>query len=129
MSRTVTNSGKIQLIPRLDGENNISFAKRLFSICDYEFKQHVYDLYFEDLDDMEGQELFEEFIQEELPFNNILIIDGLAYKVLEKKNLDDEDIFEVKDLGNGEYSFLVQYYNGGCSFDEAIQYGFKKLKS
>lgn len=55
------------------------------------------------------------------------IEDGKWYEVLEKKcNNINEDFFIAK-RNNGIIDFSVQYYNGGCSFDEAISNSIENM--
>lgn len=52
---------------------------------------------------------------------------GKWYEVLEKKYYDiDEDFFIAK-CNNGIIDFSVQYYNGGCSFNEAISKSIENM--
>ena len=44
---------------------------------------------------------------------------------MNKEDVDcDEDIFDMSKKGNGDLVFEVKYYNGGRSFDEAIEEAF-----
>jgi len=48
-------------------------------------------------------------------------IEGMVYTV-EKKVLDPcDDIFLSTKNDDGTIDFEIKYYNGGCSFDEAIE--------
>ena len=40
----------------------------------------------------------------------------------------DEDIFNAHDNGDGTIGYEVMYYNGGCSFNEAIEYALEDMK-
>jgi len=42
------------------------------------------------------------------------------FKIAKTKVDPDVDVFEAGDLGDGIIEFNVRYYNGGCSFDEAL---------
>ena len=54
--------------------------------------------------------------------------DSKIYKV-EKEDLDIyDDIFECEEIEKNKYSFFVKYYNGGCSFSEAIDKAMQKMK-
>lgn len=47
-------------------------------------------------------------------------INGLVYEV-ESVELDpSDDIYRAKKIENGVIEFEVKFYNGGCSFSEAI---------
>ena len=50
------------------------------------------------------------------------------YEILEKNKKDAyEDIFEATEIDDDKISFTVKYYNGGCSFGEAIEESLEKL--
>lgn len=56
------------------------------------------------------------------------LIDYKLYRVeLEMDERDSTDIFWAQKDGEN-INFIIQYYNGGCSFSEAIAEGLKKLK-
>ena len=41
----------------------------------------------------------------------------------------DSDIFNAHDNNDGTIDYEVLYYNGGCSFDEAVEYAIDNMKS
>lgn len=52
-------------------------------------------------------------------------IDGMVY-VVKKKDIDpDGDILRSTKNEDGTIDFEVRYYNGGCSFNEAIEEALK----
>lgn len=57
-----------------------------------------------------------------------IALDGLVYDV-KKENLSYCDIFEAMPNEEGGTDFIVQFYNGGCSFDEAIEEAVKNMKA
>ena len=60
-------------------------------------------------------------------YNGIKIeLDGKVYNV-DRDSLTEDDIFQATDKGD-HYEFVVQYYNGACGFDEAIETAIKKIK-
>ncbi|MDP4159789.1 MAG: hypothetical protein Q8911_08515 [Bacillota bacterium] len=76
-------------------------------------------------------ESYHDSFQEQLLHENYhayVIHDDVLYFV-EKQDIDpDEDICRVEKNSNGTFDFEVKYYNGGCSFDEAIQEAFENNK-
>jgi hypothetical protein len=50
-----------------------------------------------------------------------VVINGFVYKV-ESNSVDELDFYHADLNDDGSYDFEVSYYNGGCSFDEAIKY-------
>jgi hypothetical protein len=60
-------------------------------------------------------------------YKDIIISDDVIYSV-ERQEVDaDEDLFQASVNENGEVSFEVRYYNGGCSFNEAIEEALGKI--
>lgn len=49
------------------------------------------------------------------------------YKIEDRKDVEDSDIFELERNPDGTLSYLTSFYNGGCSFGEALDYAFEKL--
>jgi hypothetical protein len=112
MSETVTYKGKLQKVA--EGKEGIEAWCKQF----VEYKQRTLEGVYEDYTEMVIDEYYPEIIEA----NEIL------FKVLSRDKIDNEDIFQMKDLGNGEYEYLVQYYNGGCSFPEALEHSLNDLK-
>jgi len=54
-------------------------------------------------------------------------INGKIYKI-EDIRFDDDDLFEIKENPDGSLEYLVRFYNGGCGFEEALDYASKKIK-
>lgn len=50
------------------------------------------------------------------------------YEIISKEKLAEGDVFHMAPTSNPDYfEFRVQYYNGGCSFGEAIEVAEKEL--
>ena len=49
------------------------------------------------------------------------------YEIIEEEDLSTDDIFEATKNPDGTINFLVQYYNGGCGFNEAIETALQNL--
>ena len=109
MSETVHYRGILTVVERLDNETIEEQCKRLWG----EDELGSYDSYEEGLLD----ENWEKYIT-----NN-----GILYQV-EKKEVGDDDTFIVTEGKDGILNFEVSYYNGGCSFDEAMGYAFENKK-
>lgn len=55
-------------------------------------------------------------------YEDAVLIDGLVYTV-EKQSIDPwGDLFKSNQTADGTIDFEVKYYNGGCGFNEAIDY-------
>ena len=62
-------------------------------------------------------------------YQQYVIVGEEVYKVIEKNHRGiDEDIFEAYDNGDGTINYEVMYYDGGCSFDEAIEEALENMK-
>lgn len=113
MSETVTYKGKLQKLA--EGKEEIeSWCKELL---EYKGKSIEGSLY------ADYTEMATENYEKDL-----LVANDMLFKIVSKVDLEGDDIFQIKHLGNGEYEYLVQYYNGGCCFSEAIEYSLEKLK-
>ena len=123
MSKTETRIGKIKLISRLENETNLEFIKR--TAPDY-FNEEIYNKYFDE-DDKESIGLFLDYVVDELPYENFVIVNDQLYEIIDDEDIAENDIFRLEDLGNGEFSYFVSYYNGGCGFGEAIEEAFRNL--
>ena len=115
MSETVHYTGKIQLVHKLPNETLEEQCKRILEEHNY-FELNSYcDSWIE----MLCEELYERYV----------IAGGEVYKVVEKNYKDmDEDIFNAHENGDGTIDYEVMYYNGGCSFNEAIEYALEDMK-
>ena len=61
-------------------------------------------------------------------YQKIAIIDDLVYEV-EKTELDPcDDIFRATKNADGSIDFEIKYYNGGCSFYDAVEYAIDTTK-
>jgi hypothetical protein len=70
---------------------------------------------------------YQEWLEDNF-YREIIIRDGYLYRV-EKMDIDpDGDIFNASIGNNEEIEFEVRYYNGGCSFNEAIEHAIKNIK-
>lgn len=111
MSETVHYKGILRKVERYDDETLEEQCKRL----------------------LEGKELpsycdsYEEFFLDEY-YQKAVIQDGVIYRV-EKNDVDpDSEIFRVNKINDYEIEFEVRYYNGGCSFSEAIEEAFDNME-
>lgn len=115
MSEMVHYTGKLQLVDKFQNET-------LEEQCERILKEHKYLALSKCCDswrEMLCDKLYEQYV----------IADGEVYKVIEKNHRDmDEDIFEAHDNTDGTIDYEVMYYNGGCSFNEAIEYALEDMK-
>jgi len=110
MSEVVYYKGKLKPVDFLINETLEERCKRI--IGDVELED-CYDSYQEKL--MDDYDYYEDYI----------IHNDILYSV-EKNRLDPEQsMFTSKRNDDGTVNFEVRYYNGGTSFDEAIEYALK----
>ena len=115
MSEMVHYTGKIAPVGKLPNETLEEQCKRILA------KYNYLDLksYCDSWREMLCEELYERYV----------IACGEVYKVVEKNYKDmDEDIFNAHENGDGTIDYEVMYYNGGCSFNEAIEYALEDMK-
>ena len=56
------------------------------------------------------------------------ILNDKLYKIIKHIDLDRED--NARNINeNGEIEIFTSFYNGGCFFDEALEYNLNKLKN
>ena len=113
MSETVYYTGKIKPVEIID--NVESTARIILLKSGLEIKSDIYDSYVEQLEDM----LYDQY----------LVTDEDIFEVIsQSKNDPDDDMFEASRNADGTINFTVKYYNGGCSFGEAIEEALQNLK-
>lgn len=110
MSETETNTGKLKPAVLIAGETNEDFAKRFLGGK----KEDYNETYLE--------QLLEDGYMEWVMHN------GVLYSVKNERDADDGDIFNATLNPDGTISFVLRYYNGGCSFNDAIEEALKRMK-
>ena len=84
--------------------------------------KRIFDAEIPEWADSYQEALLDEYYQE------YIVHEGKLYAVKDRIERDeDEDIFRMKKINGTDREFEVRYYNGGCSFDEAIDEAFKNL--
>ena len=111
MSEQVVETGKLVLV----SDNLKVFLKHHFGE----------DTYWEKIDAHGTDE--EVFGWEDL-YENFVIINDKVYKIEDYINHDDYDVFHASELPDGRIEFVVSYYNGGCSMNEAVEYAVQKME-
>jgi hypothetical protein len=114
MSQQETIIGKLKLMPKLENETLEDQCKRIYNEQFGQHKTPWLDSFEEDLMD----ECYEKFVI----YNNDL------YEVIQKKDMDYCDMFNLVDNNDGTYNFSLSYYNGGYSFSEAIERAFENME-
>lgn len=112
MSEYVGYKGTLKLMQKLNDETLEEQCKKLVNdLTDGEIDMSYYDT-FEDA-------LLDEF------YNEYYVHDNNLYGV-ERDEYCEQDIFKGE-RENKNIKFQVQYYNGGCSFDEALDKVMKNI--
>lgn len=75
----------------------------------------------------EYSETIEEYFLDQF-YEKYVMVGNELYEILTTNFYDTEDIFKATDNGDGTYDFVVSYYNGGCSFGEAIEEAMKGVE-
>ena len=115
MSEMVHYSGKLEVVDTLPDETLEEQCKRILAKHNY----FELDSYCDSWREMLCEELYERYV----------IANDTIYEVVEKKHRSiDEDIFEAHANLDGSIEYEVMYYNGGCSFNEAIEYALEDMK-
>ena len=114
MSETVHYKGTLREVYRHENDTLEGQCKRILNGSNKELDIECYDSYKEMLLD-EG-------------YYDYIILDDILYSV-NKQNIDpDNDVFNMSEEADGTFNFEVKYYNGGCSFIEAIECAFENKK-
>lgn len=111
MSDTVHFRGTLKEIVKLDNETLESQCERVLKELRYKPLEEYYDSHEEKLLDV--------CYQEYVTYRNAL------YSVEKSSVEQDQDIFIMNEDMDGVINFEVRYYNGGCSFYDAIDYAFE----
>jgi len=125
MSETETHIGKVK---KIEVENVDSFLRDKIRVMDEEYA---------DKSDSEIDAIaatydagYIEWYSSEYEFmlgSKVVIANDDIYEVVENRELEYEDISMATTNADGTISYVIQYYNGGCGFSEALESALKKL--
>ena len=115
MSEQETIKGKIRRIFVGTKEEMEMFAQDLCEKNGYYYEETYFETYVECL--------------EEEGYREYIITDNDIYEVVETKNFEYNDTFDASENPDGTISFVLSYYNGGCSFGEAIGKALKNMEN
>jgi len=74
--------------------------------------------------EVEDNDFMEAF--EENGYREYIIIKDKIYKVIYDNKDSYDSFFQATKNNDGSISFILKFYNGGCSFSEAIEEAMKK---
>jgi len=109
MSETIHYKGTLTKVERLENESLEEQCKRLLNGKELD---DCYDTY--------KEMLLNEFYKQYYLYNDILYL-------VNKIELYG-DVFNASNGKNGEINFEIVYYNGGCSFNDAIERALNDIK-
>lgn len=115
MSDVVHYKGKIRKVDKLPGESLEDVCKRVANQRGFHELTRWCDTWVELVSDEAYGECA--IIDDEL-----FLVEGI------KKDLYDQDVFCASKNSDGSFNFEVRYYNGGTSFDEAIEKALKNME-
>lgn len=104
MSYTESHVGKIKKVD-LEGLSVEDWAKEVANSYGMELTKY-YDSY-------------TELVLDELHFRYILVEEEV-YEIIEDREFTEEDISELTPEGDGVFSFVMQFYNGGTCLTEML---------
>lgn len=117
MSETVYYKGLLRLAGKLKGETLEEQCRRVL----IEKEKHAKE---EELGDW--YDSYQEKLEDKL-YDDYIVLDESLYTIANVETIDPyNDIFSMQEQRDG-LNFKVQYYNGGCSFSEAIEEAYRNL--
>jgi len=108
MSETETNIGKLIPVQLLEGETNEDYAKRILKGVKNEYNNNFLEC------------LLQDGYREYILYNDVL------YRTENKRYGEGGDVFQAFRQDDGSIDYVLTYYNGGCSFNEAMEYALVK---
>lgn len=112
MSETVYFKGLLKMVEKMEGETLEAQCKRLLGDAELPSYFESYQEYLLDEHDKE-----------------FVVKDDILYQVEKHKIDPDTDVFRANLNEDGNIEFDVRYYNGGCSFDDAIHEALKTIET
>ena len=118
MSDTVHYKGKLRLVkqPGFTLEQNflwILSKEQQHDFANFNTNESIESRIFEFADSFIGD-------------NKVIVIDGELFLNHDWQIVDEFDIFNASTSNGTDFDYEVMYYNGGCSFGEAIALAFKE---
>jgi len=115
MSDYETRKGKCKKITKDENESYSDFCTRIIK---------TYSSRSEDISNFDEEDL-RWYIYD----NSIAVLNNNdAYVIIHEDSIDDyQDIYNASKNEDGTIDFLLRYYNGGCSFDEALTTAIKNM--
>lgn len=115
MSKMEMHIGKLEKIQIPDGVTTEEKAKE---ICKSRYGITELWTYYDD---------WTECLQSE-SCGGFVVVGGTLYHVISDEEITDGDIFNANENEDGTISYTLSYYNGGCSFSEAIEIAIERMR-
>ena len=120
MNEVVHYRGRLQLLKKSDGEDLEEQCKRIFN----ELVSGRYDVNINEFDS------YQETIQYGLVDNEFIVIGDNLYRIIAKRYISENTIFNVTDNGDGTFDYEIKYFdsylNHMYGFDEILRQSFDK---
>lgn len=109
VSEQTTFSGKLK---EIKFDKNLKFKDKISYLV-------INEYFLQDID----------YENEKFNSDDVILIDEIVYEIIERNELSNDDYFLANKNEDGTILFNVSYYNGGCSFDEAIEQAIKDIEN
>ena len=129
MSETRLQTGKFKKIGEMTPEGVEDYCKDMCKSFSPEKYEDVIQNGFKCYEHSWLEVLNDEFWKsDEHHKDEILYINGVVYKIYDVENHDADGFFFHKEqIGDGEYKFTTQYYDGGTCLSEIIEEEIENL--
>ena len=119
MSDTVQYTGKLELIAEIEMNQNIIDKKQMEEAVELILNPYGTCIL--------NDRVYDDWLDALMDCEQFVVHNGKIFRVVVKNEISyDDDVYEAEYQGE-EITYNVKFYNGGCSFDEAIQTALQKL--
>lgn len=115
MSEQVCKTGKLKLVERYEEE----LWQQCKRILEKEYNMEFDDTYV-------PEDYINDFIDE--TYLDYVLLDDNIYKIVELNDLEYDNIYDLHNNKDGTMNFILRYYEGGESFEEAIEEAYERMK-
>lgn len=121
MSETEAFKGKLKEFSREQGETLVQYVMRFIKDKGRDVPEHYseYGCSEEDAACM----FYDVFYK-----NTGVLVNNTIYEIVTMRSFEYDDMFEANRCQDGSIDFTIKYYNGGCSFSEALERAFSNIK-
>jgi 3-methyladenine DNA glycosylase AlkC len=116
MSECESHQGRLVKFPKLDGEKVLDCVHRYIKEHNIVISQYAIDC-------TDVGELISDCL-----YNKLFLYKDEIYEICDFMMEDYEDLYVAKEVKEGEFEYVLRYYNGGCCLTEALEHALNKLK-